>query len=68
MVEEKQWYESRTIWGALVAVGASIVGSLGIPIDAPAQSEIADSMVQLIGALGAITAVYGRLNATSVIS
>lgn len=68
MVDEKQWYRSKTIWGALLAVGSAVIGALGITIDAAAQAEIADAMVQLVGALGAIVAIYGRLSATEIIS
>ncbi len=68
MVEEKQWYQSKTIWGALLAVGASFMGALGITIDAVAQADLADALIQLIGAIGAMTAIYGRLSATEIIS
>ena len=68
MVDEKQWYHSKTIWGALIAVGSSLISALGITIDATAQNEIADAMIQLIGAIGAVAAIYGRLSATEIIS
>jgi uncharacterized membrane protein len=68
MVEEKQWYQSKTIWGALLAVGASFVSTLGISVDTVAQNDLADAIIQLIGALGAMTAIYGRLSATEIIS
>lgn len=68
MVEEKQWYESKTVWGALLAVAASVVGALGISIDTTAQSDIADVMIQFVGAVGAMIAIYGRLSATEIIS
>ena len=68
MVDEKAWYESTTIWGALVAVAASVVGGLGFTIDASAQSELSEAIVQIVGALGAIIALYGRLTATRVIA
>ncbi len=68
MVDEKNWYESRTIWGALVAVLTSLAGGFGLNIDASVQGELADSIVQLVGALGAMVAVYGRLGATRVIN
>ena len=67
MVDEKNWYESTTIWGALIAVLASLASSFGLLIDAPVQTELAESLVQLVGAMGAILAIYGRLNATSII-
>lgn len=68
MVEEKQWYQSKTVWGALLAVAASMVGALGISIDTSAQSDIADAMIQFVGAVGAMIAIYGRLTATEIIS
>jgi len=68
MVDEKKWHESTTIWGALLAVAASIMGLFGINFDVMAQAEIANTMVQLSGIVGAIIAIYGRLGATEVIS
>ncbi len=68
MVEEKHWYRSKTIWGALISVGAAIAASLGISIDSGTQQDLAAAMVQLTGALGALIAIYGRLTATDVIS
>ncbi len=67
MVDEKNWWQSRTIWGALVAVLASVLNALDIKLDEGAQGELADTIVQLVGAVGALFAVYGRLNATRVI-
>lgn len=68
MVEEKQWYQSKTVWGALLSITASLVGALGISIDTTAQSDIADAMIQFVGAVGAMIAIYGRLSATEIIS
>ncbi len=68
MVEEKSWYESKTIWGALIAVAASVTGAMGLSIDVGAQSDLADALVQLVGAIGAMVAIYGRLSATDIIS
>lgn len=68
MVEEKNWYESKTIWGALIAVAASLGGAVGINIDPESQVGLAEIMVQFTGAFGALLAIYGRLNATDVIT
>jgi hypothetical protein len=67
MVEEKPWYLSRTIWGSLVSVSAALAATLGIAIDAPSQTAIADAAVQIAGAAGALVAIYGRLAATRII-
>ena len=68
MVEEKQWYQSKTIWGSILAVGASLMGTMGVSIDSSVQSDMADSIIQMIGAVGAMTAIYGRLSATEIIT
>lgn len=67
MVSEKSWFESKTIWGALLAVAAAVAGAFGISIDENAQQGIADALVQLAGAAGALFAIYGRLTATDMI-
>jgi len=68
MVEEKKWFESKTIWGALVAVAASVAGGFGFSINEASQLELTNAVVQLVAAMGAMVALYGRLNATQVIS
>ena len=67
MVEEKPWYLSKTIWGALISVAAAFTGMIGITLDQGAQVQIADAMVQIIAAAGALLAIHGRLTATEVI-
>lgn len=67
MIEEKPWYLSKTIWGSMVAVAAALSAALGLTIDTTTQKEIADVLIQLAGAGGAVLAIYGRLSATQVI-
>lgn len=68
MIEEKPWFESKTIWGSLIAVAAALASALGISIDGATQAELADIIVQFAAAGGALMAIYGRLSATHVIS
>jgi hypothetical protein len=68
MVEEKPWYASKTIWGSLISVAAALATTVGIGIDQTTQGEIAEAMVQLVGAAGALFAIYGRLTATDIIA
>lgn len=67
MVSEKTWYESKTIWGALLAVIAAIASTFGIMVDENAQQSTAEAMVQMTGAAGALLAIYGRLSAVDMI-
>ena len=63
MEEMKQWYLSKTVWGALIAIVASLLPSAGLALDAGAQSQLADDLVSLAGAIGGLIAIYGRLTA-----
>ncbi len=67
MIDEKPWYQSKTIWGSLVAVAAAFAGALGFNIDAQNQLLISDAILQFIVAGGALFSIYGRLSATDVI-
>jgi cytochrome bd-type quinol oxidase subunit 1 len=64
MNSEKNWFQSKTIWGSVVAILAAIGSAFGIPIDIASQSELADALVQVGGAIGALFAIYGRFSAS----
>ena len=68
MDDTKPWYLSRTVWGALVAIAASIGGAFGVMITQADQVEIADTVLQIVGAVGGVLALYGRLSAQKIIS
>ena len=59
----KQWYLSKTVWGALIAILASLLPGMGIELGAEARGQLADSLVSLAGAIGGLIAIYGRLTA-----
>ena len=63
MEEMKQWYLSKTVWGALVAIFASLLPGMGIELGADARGQLADNLVSLAGAVGGLIAIYGRLTA-----
>lgn len=63
MDDTKAWYLSRTVWGGLVAVAASLLQAAGVTIDGTVQGSIADDLVALAGAIGGLVAIYGRIAA-----
>jgi hypothetical protein len=63
MNDSKQWYESKTVWGALVAILASLMQAAGVHFDVAGQDQLADSLVAISGALGGLIALYGRMSA-----
>jgi hypothetical protein len=67
MGDLKNWYSSKTIWGALVAIIASAMHFTGVDIAAADRSQIVDAIINISGALGGLLAVYGRVTAKSAI-
>lgn len=63
----KAWYQSKTVWGALIAVGASLLQIMGAEVDIGTQAELADLAVTTVGAVGGLIAIYGRISARSEI-
>ncbi|TWF56994.1 hypothetical protein [Neorhizobium alkalisoli] len=64
----KEWYQSKTIWGALIAVAASVLHLVGFDLAPDAQGELADIAVTLVGAFGGLLSIYGRLVATASVA
>jgi hypothetical protein len=64
MLEMKPWYQSKTVWGALIAIAASLLGRAGLEIGGAEQAEIAEALTTLAGTVGGLLALYGRLTAT----
>lgn len=63
MQSEKKWYESRTVWGGLVALGAALAGLAGLQVPGPAQEALTTAVLDTATAIGALVAIYGRLAA-----
>jgi hypothetical protein len=69
--ETKPWYASKSVIGALVALGAVVAGFFGIKVDPVTQGWIVDQTMALATSAGAIfgivVAIYGRLVAKTPI-
>ncbi|MDO6966808.1 hypothetical protein [Rhizobium alvei] len=67
MEEIKAWYQSRAVWGALVAILAGVLQMAGLSLDAAGQAQLTDSVLALVGIVGGLLALYGRLKATAAL-
>lgn len=63
----KAWYHSKTIWGAMLAIGAPLFNVFGFDVPGEVQNQLADIAVTLAGAIGGLIALYGRLSATKAL-
>lgn len=68
MADEKHWYQSKTIWGGLVAFAAAMAGLFGVDIDTAAGDALALALANAAAAVGAVIAIIGRLEAVKTIA
>lgn len=61
----KPWWQSRTIWGALIVLIAQLARLVEIDVDVESLTDAALSVATLIGAL---LAWWGRLQAAQPVS
>ena len=67
MQQTKAWYHSRTVWGSMIVVAATLLSAGGVNIDQSAQAQMTEAMLQITGVGASLYAIYGRLKADSVI-
>ncbi|MCJ8507596.1 hypothetical protein MUU53_06670 [Rhizobium lemnae] len=67
MDNAKTWYESKAVWGGLIALFASILQARGHLFPYEQQAALVDALTSAGGAFGALLAIYGRLAATKPI-
>ncbi|WLR93669.1 hypothetical protein [Shinella zoogloeoides] len=63
MNDVKAWYKSRTVWGALIAISASLAHAAGVEVTTGEEGELADLIVAAVGAVGGLVALIGRISA-----
>lgn len=63
MNDVKAWYKSRTVWGALIAILASLAHAAGVEVTTGEEGELADLIVAGLGAAGGLVALIGRISA-----
>lgn len=63
MMDLKDWYRSKTVWGAVVAVIASCARLVGLEIAAEDQLQAVDALTTIAAAAGGLIAIYGRVSA-----
>ena len=70
-MEEEKWYQSRAIWGAIIALVAFALTFFGITISAEEQTTAIDLILQVATPMGALVAfiltLIGRIKATKKI-
>ena len=67
MYDEKYWFQSKTILASIVTVIALIAGGFNLNIDAQTQGEAVELVSVVVGVIGSVFAIYGRIKASKTI-
>lgn len=67
MESTKPAWKSKTVWASLIMLIALGLGHLGIDFGADDQSQTVDAIYQIIEAVCAVVAIYGRITAKKAI-
>ncbi|MEM5494008.1 hypothetical protein [Hoeflea sp. AS16] len=63
MTDMKPWWQSKTLWGAVVTIVSAVLGLTGLDL-AEADREALTGLLTSLGAgLGGVIAIMGRIRA-----
>ena len=65
--DDKPWYQSRVIWGGIIAILTPLASLLGVEIAPDTASDIASLATAAGGVVGGGLAIWGRMRATKPI-
>jgi hypothetical protein len=65
MDQTKKWYESTGVIGGLVAVAGAALNAFGVPIAPTDQAAIVGHAGAVLGGLGGLLAIWGRVRASA---
>jgi hypothetical protein len=64
----KVWWQSKTVWGSIIALLAGVATLAGVKLDATLQDQLAELIVGAANVAGGVVAWYGRAKAEGVLS
>jgi hypothetical protein len=64
----KVWWQSKTVWGSIVALLAGVATLAGVKLDAVLQDQLTELIVGVGNIIGAAIAWYGRVKAEGALS
>ena len=64
MDNSKKWWQSKAVWGGLIAAGSAVAGLLfDVYIDEATQAQVVDLVLVVAGGAGGLLAIFGRIKA-----
>jgi hypothetical protein len=63
MTDIKPWWQSKTLWGAIVTIASATLGLLGYDLAEADREALTGLLTSLGAALGGLIAIVGRFKA-----
>ena len=64
----KVWWQSKTVWGSIVALLAGFATLAGLKLDATLQDQLAELITGAANIAGGLIAWYGRAKADGALT
>jgi len=64
----KPWWQSKAVWGSIIALAAGFATLAGLKLDATLQDQLAELVTGAANVAGGLIAWYGRVKAQSTLS
>ena len=66
-MNEKQWWQSKTMWAGIVTLVIGVLGSTGLANIGGEQEAIVEKIMEVVTLVVGLITIYGRIKASSVI-
>ncbi|MCO6409912.1 hypothetical protein [Hoeflea alexandrii] len=63
MTDVKPWWQSKTLWGAIVTIGSAVLGLTGLDLGETDREALTGLLASLGAAIGGMIAIFGRIKA-----
>ncbi|VVT18483.1 hypothetical protein [Hoeflea sp. EC-HK425] len=63
MTDIKPWWQSKTLWGAIVTIGSAVLGLTGLDLGETDREALTGLLTSLGAAIGGMIAIFGRIKA-----
>ncbi len=63
MTDIKPWWQSKTLWGAILTLGSAALGLAGLDVLDTDREALIELLTSLGAAIGGLIAIIGRITA-----
>lgn len=67
MEDVKNWWQSKAIWGGIISLVSLVAGFFGFTLGPEDQAALVGVAVTVVGGIGTVLAIVGRVTAKKAI-